>query len=127
VNSDDGPGPMSGLGAKQCEEWAHGSITKVAYRIHYARPTEQHFAHLSRIQQRAVLDAVDRQLKDQPAVQTRNRKRMRPNPMATWELRIGNLRVYYDVLSEPEATVLVVAVGVKERSTLRIGGEVVIL
>lgn len=52
---------------------------------------------------------------------------MRPNPLASWELRIGKLRVYYDVLTEPEATVLIVAVGVKDRSTLRIGGEVVTL
>jgi hypothetical protein len=37
------------------------------------------------------------------------------------------LRAYYDVLTDQEATVLVVAVGVKERSTLRIGGEVVML
>lgn len=52
---------------------------------------------------------------------------MRPNPLAAWELRIGKVRAYYDVVTDPEATVLVVAVGVKERSILRIGGEVVIL
>lgn len=28
---------------------------------------------------------------------------MRSNYLATWELRIGNLRVYYDVEEEPEA------------------------
>jgi mRNA-degrading endonuclease RelE of RelBE toxin-antitoxin system len=99
----------------------------VAYRILYAKPTEQHFARLSRVQQKNVLDTIDVQLKDQPTVETRNRKRMRPNPLATWELRIGNLRVYYDVLESPEATVLIVAVGVKDRSTLRIGGDVVTL
>jgi mRNA-degrading endonuclease RelE of RelBE toxin-antitoxin system len=93
----------------------------------YARPTEQHFVHLSRAQQRALLDAVDQQLTYQPTVQTKNRKRMRPNPLATWELRVGTLRVYYDVLADPEPTVLVVAVGIKDRSTVRIGGEVVTL
>jgi hypothetical protein len=40
-------------------------------------------------------------------------------------LRIVNLRAYYDVLSDPEDTVVIV--GIKERSTLRVGGEVVIL
>ena len=97
------------------------------YRIVYARPTEQHFAHLSRTQQRALLDAVDQQLTYQPTVQTKNRKRMRPNPLATWELRVSKLRVYYDVLADPEPTVLVVAVGIKDRNTVRIGGEVVTL
>ena len=42
-------------------------------------------------QQTIVLDAVDRQLLNQPKVETRNRKPMRPNPVAPWELRIGNL------------------------------------
>ena len=60
-------------------------------------------------------------------VQTKNRKRMRPNPLATWELRIGKLRAYYDVLTNPEPTVLIVAVGIKDRNTVHIGGEVVTL
>jgi hypothetical protein len=50
---------------------------------------------------------------------------MRPNPVAPWELRIGNLRVYYDVQDAPEAVVSVLAVGVKERNQVRIGNEVV--
>lgn len=50
---------------------------------------------------------------------------MRPNPIAPWELRVGDLRVYYDVEHSPEATVEVFAVGVKERNRVRIGGEVV--
>ena len=48
---------------------------------------------------------------------------MRPNPIAPWELRIGDLRVYYDVEDDPDSRVIVLAVGVKERNRLRIGGE----
>ena len=48
---------------------------------------------------------------------------MRPNPLAVWELRIGDLRVYYDVESDPEPTVVIRAVGVKIRDRVRIGGE----
>lgn len=50
---------------------------------------------------------------------------MRPNPVAPWELRIDNLRVYYDVEEEPEPKILIRAVGIKEHNTVRIGGEVV--
>lgn len=50
---------------------------------------------------------------------------MRPNPVAPWELRIGTLRVYYDVQEEPEQVVKVRAVGVKYRNRLRIGDEVI--
>jgi len=74
-------------------------------------------------QQTIVLDAVDRQLLNQPNVETRNRKPMRPNPVAPWELRIGNLRVYYEVNNDPESTVVVLAVGIKDRDRVRIGGE----
>jgi mRNA-degrading endonuclease RelE of RelBE toxin-antitoxin system len=68
---------------------------------------------------------VDKQLIHQPNVETRNRKPMRPNPLAPWELRIGNLRVYYDVEEDPEPVVYIRAVGVKERNRVRIGKEVI--
>jgi mRNA-degrading endonuclease RelE of RelBE toxin-antitoxin system len=74
-------------------------------------------------QQRTVLDSVDRQLLHQAEVETRNRKPMRPNPVAPWELRIGDLRVYYEVKGEPEPTVTILALGIKERDRVRIGGE----
>lgn len=50
---------------------------------------------------------------------------MRPNPVAPWELRIGNLRVYYDVEEEPEAVVFIRAVGIKGRNRVRVGREVI--
>ncbi|HET8563540.1 MAG TPA: hypothetical protein VFM35_06685 [Candidatus Binatia bacterium] len=68
---------------------------------------------------------VDRQLRDEPTNETRNRKPMRPNPIAPWELRIGNLRVYYEVEEHPESKVVILAVGVKERNRVRIGKDVV--
>lgn len=71
------------------------------------------------------MDAVDEQLPHEPTVETRNRKPMRPNPLAPWELRIGELRVYYDVDEEPERVVSVLAIGVKERNRVRIAGEVI--
>ena len=58
-------------------------------------------------------------------VETRNRKPMRPNPMAPWELRIGNMRVYYNVEEEPKPVVYIRAVGVKEHNKVRIGREVI--
>lgn len=86
---------------------------------------EDHLRSLTARQQRIVLDAVDRQLAHQPTVETRNRRPMRPNPVAPWELRIGNLRVYYDVETEPEHVVYVRAVGIKLRHRVRIGREVI--
>lgn len=56
-------------------------------------------------------------------METRNRKPMRPNPIAPWELRSGTLRAYYDCREEPEPVVTVLAVGVKKRNRVFIGGE----
>jgi len=95
----------------------------VRYRIEYTTETKGHFQALSARQRSILLDAVEVQLASQPAVQTRNRKPMRPNPLATWELRVGNLRVYYDVIDKAHPTVVVRAVGVKEREQVRIGGR----
>jgi len=50
---------------------------------------------------------------------------MRPNPIAPWELRIGTLRVYYEVGEDPEPRVKILAVGVKERERVRIGRGII--
>jgi hypothetical protein len=61
------------------------------------------------------------QLANQPLVETRNRKPLRPNPVAPWELRVGRLRVFCDVSEGPPATVRILAVGVKDRNIVHIG------
>ena len=94
------------------------------YRIEYSPVAEENLRLQTARQQHTVLDAVDEQLTHQPTVETRHRKPMRPNPVAPWELRVGDLRVYY-VEEEPEAVVLILAVGWKERNRVHIGGEVI--
>ena len=64
------------------------------YRIEYSPDAEEHMRTLTSRQQAIILETVERQLTHQPTTETRNRKPMRPNPVAPWELRIGNLRVY---------------------------------
>lgn len=97
----------------------------MAFRIEYAPATVEHLKDLTARQQSIVLDGVARYLTVDPMVETRNRKPMRPNPLAPWELRLGKLRVYFDVVSEPEPVVVVLAVGVKERNTIRLGKTVI--
>jgi hypothetical protein len=59
----------------------------------------------------------------EPTVETRNRKLMRPNPLAPWELRIGRLRVHYEVSDDPAPIVTVRAFGIKVRNRVRIDKE----
>ena len=95
----------------------------MAYTIEYSPETDRHLRVLTARQRTLVFDTVDRQLAYQPTVETRNRKPMRPNPLAPWELRIGKLRVYYDVVETPAPIVFIRAVGIKHRNRLVIGGE----
>lgn len=95
----------------------------MAFHIQYSPEAEEHLSGLTARQRGTVFDTVDDQLGHQPTVETKNRKPMRPNPIAPWELRIGKLRVYYDVEEEPEKIVTILAIGVKERNRVRIAGE----
>jgi len=73
-----------------------------------------------------VVDSIERQIRYQPTVEMRNRKRMDPDKrlyIAPWELRVGHLRVYYAVKEEPEPKLVIVAIGEKDRDRIRIGGE----
>jgi mRNA-degrading endonuclease RelE of RelBE toxin-antitoxin system len=98
-------------------------LRKHAYRIDYSPEAVDHLAGLTARQRGTVLDVVIRQLSHEPARATRNRKVLRANPIAPFELRIGLLRVYYELLEDPERVVVVKAVGIKERDRVRIGGE----
>ena len=75
----------------------------------------------------SIQRAIDEQLCYTPEVPTRNRKSLeQPAPFdATWELRCGlqnRFRVFYDVVSDAN-TARVLAIGIKERDRLIIGGE----
>jgi mRNA-degrading endonuclease RelE of RelBE toxin-antitoxin system len=97
--------------------------SELAYQIDYSQVTDQHLRALSARQRSLVFDVVDEQLANEPGLETRNRKPMRPNPIAPWELRIGDLRVYYDIAEEPAKLVTILAIGVKDRNQVRIGGK----
>ncbi len=72
--------------------------------------------------QQQVFDAIGMQLAHEPGRETRNRKRLRPNNLAEWELRVGDLRVFYDV--DPQRLeVLIIAIGRKQGGKLYVHGE----
>ncbi len=67
------------------------------YQILFSEEVNAHLQFLTVHDQGIVIDAIEEQLLYQASVPTRNRQPMRPNDIATWKLRIGNLRVYYDI------------------------------
>jgi mRNA-degrading endonuclease RelE of RelBE toxin-antitoxin system len=71
-----------------------------------------------------ILDGIERQLRHDPLLETRNRKELRENILSRWELRLGKYRVFYNV-NVPEGMVDVTAVGYKEHNMLLIRGKAV--
>jgi mRNA-degrading endonuclease RelE of RelBE toxin-antitoxin system len=109
----------------------------MAYRIIFAQSVRAQLEALPVRQRHNVLEAIEQQLTHEPLLETRNRKVLRPNPVAPWELRVGQLRVFYEVVAAPEkepteteasskqeqGVVQVLAVGQKRGGVLRIAGK----
>jgi mRNA-degrading endonuclease RelE of RelBE toxin-antitoxin system len=95
----------------------------VPYRVQFAESAEAHLAELTVRQQTIVLKAVKVQLRFEPLRETGKRKQLRPNPFAPWELRLGDLRVFYEVDAQEADLVNVLAIGIKRGNRLFVAGE----
>ena len=72
-------------------------------------------------EQRVILDAVEKFLHFDADLPSKRRKRLRPNPLAPWELRIGDYRAFYEIAAEDVVRIL--AVGHKVHNELYIRGR----
>ena len=101
--------------------------TRPRFRLTFAPEALGHLEAIEPSHHRLIEKSIDEQLTYSPQTTTRNRKALeQPAPFgATWELRCGpgnRFRVFYEVDSAQRA-VWVLAIGVKDRSRLFIGGE----
>lgn len=92
------------------------------YDIEYTLEAIADLKPFRKYEQQLIVDQIDEQLSREPAHDTRNRKRLRPNSVAEFELRITRFRVFYDV-DENKNLVMIEAVGHKEGSCLFIRGK----
>jgi mRNA-degrading endonuclease RelE of RelBE toxin-antitoxin system len=72
--------------------------------------------------QRVITAGIRFHLEFEPARATNNRKPLRSHPIASWELRIGKYRVFYEV-DETAHVVTVVSIGHKDHNTLFVRGK----
>ncbi len=84
------------------------------YETEYTSQAAEDLKWFSKREQKIILDGIDDNLRYEPTVATRNRKPMRPNDVAEWELRLGDFRVLYDV-DEIVRVVEIQRVGEKRR------------
>jgi mRNA-degrading endonuclease RelE of RelBE toxin-antitoxin system len=95
----------------------------VPYSIDFTPEAREHLDNLSAAQRSDLLAEVREQLVHQPDVETRNRKPLRTGSISAWELRVGKLRVYYDIVTADHLFVLIRGIGIKERSNVRFPGK----
>ena len=92
------------------------------FHLKWSPMSRRQLRDLPKAAQVTLVHEVDRQLTHQPDQETRHRKQLRANPLATWELRVGDYRVFYNV--DRQATeVELVAVGHKGHNQLTLNGE----
>ena len=94
----------------------------MAFEIRFSPEVREHLKSLSPREQVTVLDEIAEQLEHEPDTPARNRKRLRPNPLAPWELRVGDFRVLYEI-DQAERRVNILLVGRKIREKLLVAGK----
>jgi mRNA-degrading endonuclease RelE of RelBE toxin-antitoxin system len=93
-----------------------------AYEIEVSEAAKIDLSYYSAFERKIITSEIRAQLADQPMVETKNRKPLRDNPLASWELRVGRYRVFYEV-AETVRIVAILAVGHKEHNVLLIRGK----
>jgi mRNA-degrading endonuclease RelE of RelBE toxin-antitoxin system len=88
----------------------------MAYQITITEEAESHCAR----EQRLLKAAIQARLVHQPITETNAIKRLRPNPLAEFELRVHDLRVLYNV---EESEVVLLVVGRKVGNKLVVKGQ----
>jgi mRNA-degrading endonuclease RelE of RelBE toxin-antitoxin system len=101
--------------------------SKRAFELVYAPQAREHLRAIGRKHYGLIRQGIEAQLQLEPQVETRNRKPLTRAVAfgAQWEIRFGpgnRFRVFYEVDREAR-TVHVLAIGVKRRDRLCIGGE----
>ena len=92
------------------------------FELIWSRRARDNLRDFSKREQQQIVDEVHSQLLHNPNTETRHRKLLEPNDLATWELRIGDIRVFFDIDANA-ARVELVAIGKKTHNVLRINDE----
>lgn len=103
--------------------WSLAGVSVVVvtrFKITITAEAESHFNLLSAREQRLLRAAIHARLVHQPMVETRALQKLRPNPFAQFELRVGDLRVLYNV---EQTEVVILAIGRKVGNKLVVKDE----
>lgn len=79
------------------------------FEVRFVASADEDLTYYDVREQRIILDAIGTFLESDADVESKRRKQLRPNPLAPWELRIGDYRVFYEIRAEGLVRVLAVA------------------
>ena len=91
------------------------------FDVRFVASADEDLGHYQAREKKIILDAIGKFLEADANVETKRRKQLRPNPLAPWELRVGDYRVFYEI--NQGTLVRVLAVGHKTHNDLFIRGE----
>jgi mRNA-degrading endonuclease RelE of RelBE toxin-antitoxin system len=92
------------------------------FQIEFTEEARLDLFFYSAFERKIITTEIRTQLSHQPLVETKNRKPLRSNPVAPWELRVGKFRVFYEP-DQHSRTITIVAVGHKEHNLLLVRGK----
>jgi mRNA-degrading endonuclease RelE of RelBE toxin-antitoxin system len=90
------------------------------FEVEFVPSADQDLESFTVREQGIILDGIADFLDVDANVASKRRKQMRPNPVAPWELRIGDYRVFDEIR---EGSVRVLAIGHKVHNELFIRGQ----
>lgn len=67
------------------------------FEIEYTIQAIDDLRWFKRHEQSTIVDGIETQLRHEPDIETRNRKHLRANATADWELRLGDFRILYTI------------------------------
>jgi mRNA-degrading endonuclease RelE of RelBE toxin-antitoxin system len=91
------------------------------YEVIFSPSAEVDLDYYEAFEQRGIVDGIKTFLVFDAHVESKRRKRLAENPLAPWELRIGDFRVFYEI--EGDAVIKIVSIGHKHHDKLFIRGE----
>ena len=94
--------------------------TNMKFEVTLSPDAEEDLNYFTAFEQRIIMSAIKEYLSVDAHVETKRRKPLQANPIAPWELRRGQYRIFYDII---ENRVDVLAIGHKEHKDLFIKGR----
>jgi mRNA-degrading endonuclease RelE of RelBE toxin-antitoxin system len=89
----------------------------VPYQIDFSNDARTDLSYFTAYERKIIVSGIKEQLVHEPHSEVKNRKKLRDNPLANWELRIGKYRIFYEI-NEDTLSVTIISVGYKQHNLL---------